>query len=97
MGQLIEATRIDDLDVTVGFLHIPGAGFRVSATGQEHTRHMSIAACRRLATDLDREPELREMVILLRTKADRLEGWLEGRREDHQLTEAPWATGETAH
>lgn len=91
MAQLIEPTALPDLGMTVGFLHIPGAGFRVATEGggDGHVRHLSVAATRRLATELAEaaDPDLRGAVKLLRSKADRLEGWLENRRETAKIAE----------
>lgn len=98
MADLIEPTELADLGLTVGFLHIPGAGFRVGTVGggDSHTRHFSIAATRRLADQLAAEqltatePDIGQLgraVALLREKADRLDGWLKQRRDAAQIDE----------
>lgn len=87
MSHYIEATTLDNIGLTVGYIHIPGTGFRVATRGggDHHTPHMSIAGARRLANQISGEPELQPAVDLLNAKADRLEAWLEGRDEDEAL------------
>lgn len=79
MPQLIEAETIDAFGVTVGFIHIPGAGFRVATRGggDEHTRHYAIAKARRLGRELvEADRALKPVADLIDAKCARLEAWL---------------------
>lgn len=90
MPQLIEPTELPDVGMTVGFLHIPGAGFRVGTQSADgYLRHFSIASTRRLADELHQtgDPELTASVKLLREKAERLDGWLKKRRDVATIAE----------
>lgn len=81
MARLIEATTLEELGLRVGFLHIPGVGFRIgTASGDGFSRHYSLAAARRLARELEDagEQDLAGVPPLLREKADRLERFLAG-------------------
>lgn len=52
-GMLSEQIDLPDHNLSLGLLHIDGAGIRVCAWDGERLRHMAPAAARRYAADLD--------------------------------------------
>lgn len=78
MTPLLEATTLPDHGLTVGIDRLPGAGLRVAAHEMDsgERRHMSPAAARRLARELDESeegPALAPVAVALRHAAQRLE------------------------
>lgn len=76
LTRLIEPTILPGLDLAVGVVFVQGAGYRVGAVSIDGLRHMSAAAARRYARDLEATPhaeQLRPAIEAVRAVADEVD------------------------
>lgn len=75
-ARLSECVVLPEHHMAAGLLHIDGAGVRVATWDGTHLRHMSQAAARRLANDLEADETasaLKPVIEAVRTLADRVD------------------------